>query len=189
MGLREDAILSSLLALLPPGDALPQGIESNLATLLRVSARAIDRLEELAEFVARDFDPRETTAFLEDWERVLGLPECGSLAGSTAERRAEVLEKYTRQGTLRGADLIAAAALLGFTITIDEHFPYAPSSDGSPLGDAHIFDVILPALDVTYFRASESRSGDSLGSFGDARLTCLLDGRKPAHLNYRLTVP
>lgn len=189
MGLREDAIHSSLLALLPPGDALPPGFESNLANVLRVSAKALDRLEELADFVATDFDPRGTTVFLEDWERVLGLPECGSLAATTGERRAEVLEKYTRQGTLRGDDLIAAAAILGFTITITEHFPYPPRSEPVPLGDAHIFDVVLPSLEVTYFRASESRSGDSLGSFGDARLTCLLDGRKPAHLNYRLTVP
>lgn len=189
MGLREDSLLASLLALLPPGDALPLGFDSELAKVLRVTARAHDRLEELAEFVATDFDPRSTTAFLEDWERVLGLPECGSLAGTTNERRAEVLEKYTRQGTLTKADLIAAAALLGFTITIEEHRPYPPASDGSPTGDAHIFDVVLPALDVTYFRASESRSGDSLGSFGDARLICLLDHRKPAHLNYRLTVP
>lgn len=177
------------MALLPPGDALPIAFDSELANVLRVSARSLDRLEELAEFLLQDLDPRVTTNFLEDWERVLGLPECGSLAGTTAERRAEVLEKFTRQGTLTKADLIAAAAVLGFTITITEHRPYPPASDGSPLGDAHIFDVVLPALDVTYFRASESRSGDSLGSFGDDRLTCLLDGRKPAHLNYRLTVP
>lgn len=189
MSEREDALLASLIGLLPPGSALPDGFESNIARILSVTARSLDRLEELAEFVARDLDPRETTLFLEDWERVLGLPDCGSLPATTAERRAEVLEKFTRQGTLRGDDLVAAAAVLGFTIEIEEHFPYPPSSDGSPLGDAHIFDVVLPSLEVTYFRASESRSGDSLGSFGDARLICLLDHRKPAHLNYRLTVP
>lgn len=189
MGVREDAILSELVALLPPGDALPQGVDSNLANVLRVSARSIDRLEELAEFVASDFDPRQTTSFAADWERVLGLPECGTLAGTMSERRAEVLEKYTRQGTLRGDDLIAAAATLGFTITIHEHWPYPPRSEALPLGDAHVFHVIVPALSVKFFRASESKSGDSLGSFGDARLLCLLDGRKPAHLNYGLTVP
>lgn len=185
----EDAILASLLSLLPPGDALPISSDSELAKVLRVTARAIDRIEQLADFVARDIDPRVTTTFLEDWERVLGLPDCGSLPDSTADRRAEVLEKYTRVGSLTKADLIDAAAVLGFSITIDEHFPYAPDSDGSPLGDAHVFDVVLPALEVSYFRVGESRTGDSLGSFGDARLTCLLDHRKPAHLNYRLTVP
>lgn len=189
MGLREDSILGGLLALLPPGDALPIAGDSELAALLRVTARAHDRLEELAEFLRTDFDPRSTTAFLEDWERVLGLPDCGALADTTAERRAVVLEKYTREGTLTKADLIAAAAVLGFAITITEHRPYPPTSDGSPLGDAHVFDVVLPGLEINYFRASESRSGDSLGSFGDALLTCLLDHRKPAHLNYRYTGP
>lgn len=189
MGLREDSILASLLALLPPGDALPIGGQSELANVLRVTARAHDRLEALAEFLLTDFDPRVTTLFLEDWERVLGLPDCGSLADTTAERRAVVLEKYTRVGSLTKADLIAAAAVLGFAITITEHRPYPPASDGSPTGDAHIFDVVLPGLEINYFRASESRSGDSLGSFGSPQLTCLLDHRKPAHLNYRYTGP
>lgn len=189
MGLREDSILGELLALLPPGDALPIAGDSELADVLRVTARAHDRLEELADFLLTDFDPRVTTSFLEDWERVLGLPDCTTLAGTTAERRAVVLEKYTRVGSLTKADLIAAAAVLGFAITITEHRPYPPASDGSPTTDAHIFDVVLPGLVVNYFRASQSRSGDSLGSFGSAALTCLLDHRKPAHLNYRYTGP
>lgn len=185
----EEAILSALLELLPPGDALPKSIDSELAKILRVAARGIDRLETLAEFVSTDSDPRVTTAFLEDWERNLGLPDCGELEETTSERRQAVVEKFTRLGSLRGSDLIAAAALLGFTITIEEHFPYPPISDGSPIGDAHVFDVVLPSLEVNHFRVGESRTGDSLGSFGDSRLTCLLDARKPAHLNYRLTVP
>lgn len=189
MGLREDAILNELLALLPPGLALPQAADSELANLLRVSARSIDRLEALAEFVVEDLDPRVTTSFLEDWERLLALPDCGTLPEETADRRAEVLEKHTREGTLFSGDLIAAAALLGFTITITEFFPFPPRDEPFPDTDAHMFDVDLPSLTITYFRVGESRSGDSLGAFGDARLTCLLDTRKPAHLNYRLTTP
>ena len=179
MGLEDDA-LSAVLALLPPGDALTRNSDSQIAKILRVHARAIARLEALAEFVVADIDPRSTTSFLADWERVLGLPDCGSLAGSQPERRAEVLEKYTREGDLTAASLIAAAEIAGFTITISE--PLA-----SP--EQHYFDVNLASLTVMPFRAGESRSGESLGSFGDARLTCLLDARKPAHLNYRLTTP
>lgn len=178
----EDAILASILSLLPPGEALPAGIDSELANVLRVSARSIERLEALAEFVLEDSDPRVTTTFLEDWERLLGLPECGDLAESTTERRAAVVEKYTRSGDLTAASLIEAAATLGFEITI---------ADGFAAPDRHYFDVTVvgAALPITYFRASESRSGDSLGSFGDDRLTCLLDARKPAHCHYRLTLP
>jgi len=178
----EDAILASLLALLPPGEALTPDFESELAKVLRVTARSIDRLEQLAEFVVEDADPRVTTTFLEDWERLLGLPECGDLAESTAERRAAVVEKYTRAGDLTSASLIEAAATIGFEITI---------ADGFANPDEHYFDVTVvgAALPITYFRASESRSGDSLGTFGDDRLTCLLDARKPAHVHYRLTLP
>jgi len=186
VGVRGAAILESLIALLPPGAALRKDSASNLAALLGVTADSLERLEELAEFVAEDLDPRVTTLFLEDWERVLGLPECGGLAETTAERRAAVVEKATRVGSLAAGDLMSAAAVLGFTITLREFRPFAPDLDGSPVADAHTFEVVLPELEVAYFRVGESRSGDSLGSFGDARLVCLLDARKPAHTNYRL---
>jgi len=180
MGLREDAILAATLALLPPGSALIDGTDSEIAKVLRTHARAVDRLEALADSLIEEIDPRSTTTFLEDWERLLGLPECGSLADSQPERRAEVLEKYTRVGDLTAQSLIDAAGLLGFTITINEPLP-------NP--NEHIFEVTLPGLEVVYFRVGESRSGESLGSFGDARLTCLLDARKPAHLNYNYIPP
>ena len=187
----EDELTRAAFGLLPPGLALPTSDDSEIGRVLRVTARSIARLEALADFVAEDFDPRITTGFLEDWERVLGLPECStSLAPTTEGRRTEVLEKYTRTASLSLADLSAACLELGFPVAITENQPYAPGSDGSPIGDAHIFDVQITggSLPVMYFRAGESRSGDPLGSFGDERLICLLNARKPAHLNYRLTV-
>ena len=180
MGLREDAILVATLSLLPPGEAFSDGGETELAKLLRTHARAVDRLEALADLVRTDIDPRGTTTFLEDWERVLGLPDCGSLAGSQIARRDEVLEKYTREGDLTAQGLINAAAVLGFTITINE--PLANPNE-------HVFEVALPGLGIQFFRVGESRTGESLGSFGDARLTCLLNARKPAHLNFNYIPP
>ena len=159
---------------------MPRDEDSQLSQLLRVWARSLNRFEATTDFLRRDFDPRETTSFLEDYERLLGLPDCGDLPESTAERRAAVLEKFTRVGSLAKQDLIDAAAILGFTITIDDQLA-AP--------DEHYFDVVLLSLEVQWFRVGESRAGDSLGSFGDTQLRCLLDTRKPAHLNYRLTVP
>ena len=187
----EDELARSAFGLLPRGVALPNSTDSEIGRVLRVTARSLARLEALADFVAEDFDPRITTGFLEDWERVLGLPECSNtLAPTTEGRRTEVLEKYTRTATLSLADLSAACLELGFPVTITENQPYAPGSDGSPTADAHIFDVQVTggSLPISYFRAGESRSGDSLGAYGDERLVCLLNARKPAHLNYRLTV-
>ena len=187
----EDVITRAAFGLLPAGQALPKSMDSEIGRVLRVTARSLTRLESLADFVASDYDPRETSGFLEDWERLLGLPECSSALPPTTEgRRTTVLEKYTRRATLTLADLELAALQLGFPITISENQPYGPGLDGSPVGDAHIFDVQVndSELPVSYFRAGESRAGDPLGSFGDERLICLLDTRKPAHLNYRLTV-
>ena len=178
----EEQILASALGLLPPGDVLPRGMDSEVSKLLRVTAKSLARLEWLAEFLAVDFDPRSTSAFLEDWERVLGLPECGasSAALTSAERRELVLEKFTRRSNLTADELEAACADLGFPVTITEN----------PGGTtAHTFNVqVTGGLPVTFFRVGESRVGESLGSFGDARLICLLDKRKPAFLNYGLTV-
>ena len=177
----EEQILETTLGLLPPGDALPRGRSSEIAKILRVTARMLARLEAAADHVAEDFDPRSTNAFLEDWERVLGLPECADVAlGTTAERREQVLEKYTRRSSLTAAELVAACAALGFPVTVDEN----------PTGTtAHTFNLAVSGgLPVTYFRTGESRVGDFLGSFGSGRLRCLIDKRKPAFLNYGLTV-
>ena len=184
----EESNLEMLVSLLPPGEALSVAEDSRIRAILRVWARMLERPEALADFIVRELDPRVTSLFLEDHERELGLPECSeTLAGTSEERRLAVVEKKTRSGDLTLAGLEAAAQVLGFDVTITEHFPYAPSSDGSPLADAHIFDVLNNGeLPVTYFRVGQSRTGESLGSFGDERLICLLESRKPAHLNYRL---
>ena len=177
----EQQILETTLGLLPPGDALPRARSSEIAKLLRVTARTLSRLEGLADEIAVDFDPRSTTTFLEDWERVLGLPECSDVAaGTTAERREQVLEKYTRRSNLTASELADACDALGFPVTIDEN----------PTGTtAHTFNVqVTGGLQVNYFRVGESSVGEPLGSFGDERLRCLIDKRKPAFLNYGLTV-
>lgn len=92
--------LRSLKALLPPGvlfNLAPDGIVSKTlqATsdeLARVDARGIDLLNEA--------DPRTATETLDDWERVVSLPDEQVLAipGTTAERRVAVTQKWIARG-------------------------------------------------------------------------------------------
>lgn len=173
--------LSTLIQLLPPSDGiLPSDTESELAKLLGITAGQLASIEGLAIVILAQLDPRTPGIFLEDFERNLGIPDCGELAPSTAERVAVVVEKYTRQGDLSPTSLIEACALLGYTVTIVEN-PTVPT--------LHEFEVqVAGPLPVSFFRAGVSRTGDSLGSFGDAALLCVLDKRKPAHASYRLVV-
>lgn len=177
-----EEILYGLLALMPPNDDLSTDIDSAIAELLEVPALGLERLEALAAQIVEELDPRTTTALLATWEESLALPECSTNAPTdTNDRRAAVVEKHYRIGNLRKQTLIDAAAQIGFPITIVTYV--------SPDPDAFVFDAqVQGGLPVTYFRVEESSAGDSLGSFGDPRLRCLLDTRKPAHMNYRLTV-
>ena len=189
MDVRVEAKLRELLDLLPPGQAIRTDEASNVVGVLRVSAIVLAALEARAEGLLDEADPRTATAFLSDWERLLALPDCGELAGSTEGRRQDVVEKLTREGSMSANSLVAAAAAVGFNISIEVHRPFPPSSDGSPLADAHVFDVTVAGLEIEFFRVGGSRVGDSLGAFGDDRLVCLLEQRKPAHTQFRLINP
>jgi len=173
--------LDALIALLPSSEGfLPTRRDSELAKLLGVTAAQLAGVQALAVEILAQLDPRAPGIFLEDFERNLGIPDCGELAPTTAERVAVVVEKYTRRGDLSVSSLVEACALLGYAVTINEN-PTVPT-------DFEFEVEIVGPLPVTYFRAGVSRAGDSLGSFGDAALLCVLDKRKPAHSNYRLVV-
>ncbi|MCA3365641.1 MAG: DUF2313 domain-containing protein [Roseomonas sp.] len=69
------AYLSQLLALLPPGDALPREPGSRLERLLTVPAAELARVDGRVEALLVESDAARTTEMLTDWERALGLPD------------------------------------------------------------------------------------------------------------------
>ncbi len=177
MARRDDFVALLLDRLTPPGTLLSRDPDSNLGRLCRAAAYELERLEAMGEFILEDVIPSQTTLFLDDWERALGLPDCDIEPTSTEERRALVVEKLTRPRNLSLAMIEQVCETLGFDVTV------------GLTATAHQFEVVLAEITITPFIAGLSTAGDRLGSFGLEALECVLDHVKPAHTTYVLTTP
>ncbi len=84
--------------------------------LTRIDSRGVDLLVEA--------DPRTATETLEEWERMLGLPDhCIETIPSTLpERRLAVVQKLIRQGGQHAEFYVSLAAACGYTVTIDDTY-------------------------------------------------------------------
>lgn len=191
MRVSEDAYATQLFALLPKGEIWPKEPGSFLGAffgaLAAIYTTAHNRLVELID----EADPRSTVQLLEDWERVLGLPDpCTPDDGTLTlqVRRARVVQKLSLGGGQSPAFYVALAALIGYAITLDEPRPFicGLSQCGDPVGgtytDRHYWRVRVPEPRTTYFRTGVSRCGERLGLIDRAEdLECILEEAKPAH--------
>lgn len=67
----------------------------------------------------REILPDQTTKFLPEWERVVGIPDdCFSGTGTIDERRRDVLVKLAASGVQTADDFVTLAALFGVEITV-----------------------------------------------------------------------
>lgn len=122
LGFSALAYARQLKELLPPGLVWLLGVDSVISKTLhaiatefaRIDARGLDLLEEA--------DPRTTDELLEDWERVLGLPDgcVPTLPALDSDRRFAIAQKLTTRGGQSRAFFVASALSLGFTSTIEE---------------------------------------------------------------------
>lgn len=100
-----------LYARLPRGPIWPKigGDATVWDMLLDSIATEFARIRYDAGAWLADFFPDQTVQQLEDWERVLGLPDCGLELGTEAERRGAILAKLRRRGdpTLANIQLLA----------------------------------------------------------------------------------
>lgn len=123
---RTDAdYLSMLQALLPRGLAWTRATGSRLGALLLASAGEPARVDEAAHRLVDEIHPTTAIEGLEDWERVLGLPdECLPAGTSLQERRSAVLAKLRDEGRQDLAWWYDLAASMGYEVTIEEHWPF-----------------------------------------------------------------
>lgn len=178
---------AQLLALQPPGLALPADPASTWAQLLLALADELARVDTSAAGLVDEADPRTTSQLLADWERVTGLPDsCVTAAQTTQERRDALVARLANLGGQSRQFFIDLAAHLGYTATITEFRPFQVGENavGDALhGDPWIFawQVNTAAGQVREFRVNESAAGDALRSWGDQLLECVLTRLKPAH--------
>lgn len=127
------------LALLPQGYAWPRHAESTLVKVCKglceywgfVDSRAADLLE-------RESDPRHTIELLPDWERAWGLPDpCYEAPQTIDERHLALMMRMTMLGAQSREFFIAAAAQIGYHITITEYRTFVVGLDR--VGDARVY--------------------------------------------------
>lgn len=111
---------------LPQGEAWPRDPAGDLMLWVEGCAQVWGGVEQRStDLLLVESDPRNTFELLPDWERAFGLPDaCVNEPQTIEERRDALVAKITLLGGQSRAFFIAAAAALGYTISIYEYAPY-----------------------------------------------------------------
>lgn len=191
-GATEQDYLTALEDLLPRGWAWAREPGSLRARLLAAfAALLLGHHARNCDLLAESF-PCGATELLEDWERVLALPDPCMPAGRTVgERQAAVCAKIAGLGAQTKAWFVALAASVGFAIEIEEHFP-------ARLGQArmgcfalgacqNVWTVRVLGQQLAHWQVGCASVCDPLCKSPDlSALICVIDRTKPAHtsVNY-----
>ena len=183
-----------LRSLLPLGKAWNREEGSRTTTFLKAISKEFGRIEDRTLELVEEFDPRTAVKSLEDWERVLDLPDrCIEDPDSLTieQRRNAILQKLTARGGQSLAYYEFVASQAGFNIDASNYAPFraSRSSAGDPLtNDLWLFwwNVNAPST-ATYFSAGSGRAGDPLVVYGESVLECLIRKLKPAHTEVLFT--
>lgn len=181
---------SQMLALLPTGPAWDTADTGLMGELLYALVAEFERVSDRIVELEHDAFPQNTTQLLEDWERVLGLPdECAAdITQSTTERRAAVITRLTTQGEPSPVFFQNLALSFGYSIDVIEHFPARAGiarvgeSIDAP-GNQFTWTVRIPGSYTQSRRAiiGDARIGDRIATWGDGSLECLIRQYNPAH--------
>jgi uncharacterized protein YmfQ (DUF2313 family) len=190
-----DEWLGATMDLLPQGIAWPRDPGSNLGKLLGVIAdeRQADHERALVLLEVEGF-PTTSVELLPDWEQDVGLPDpCKPLPGSLAERWAALADIFFADHPPTPANMVLWASQAGWNVTIREQrdFVAGISQAGDAVGESD-FVWVVTVLDQarTYFRPSQSTSGEPLWNFPDlSTLQCVLRRANPGHLQLYFIVP
>ena len=110
--------LRMLQHLLPQGQAWTRAPGAVLTAVLQASADELERLDMAMRLLLMEILPTSAIAGLEDWERVLGLPDACLPAGTTLqERRSAVLAKLRDEGRQDLAYWYGVADSLEYDVT------------------------------------------------------------------------
>lgn len=139
------------------------------------------------DFLCRESDPKQTLELIEDWEKMLGIPDECTVPGTTIEeRRAQICQKLVATGGSSFEYYEQIAAALGFEVTVSDYKPFvAGSLTGDKLTNdpiwTHRWLVTAPADTFTVFKAGREKCGDKLVEVGNETLQCTFEKLKPAH--------
>lgn len=178
------SLADQLRLLLPPVSY--DGKAPNLSAALEAEAKALVAGISSSDSAYKTMFP-DTGEGLEDWERLLGLPDSclGGIQQTTRQRINAVISKLKGSGGQSKAFFISLAKALGYDITITNFRParVGLARAGDPIngGDwSFAWRVNAPEVTVTYAAASMAAAGDPLAAWGNTALECRLNQMKPA---------
>jgi len=180
----------SLETLLPIGKAWTFDQDSDFLKTLYSFAPELARVSRSAKELIEEVDPRTTGELLTAWERLLGLPDnCQRvLSDSVQARRQDVLTRLTLVGGSTINYFRSLARSRGFNVQfIEEGLALCGKTlcgqnmNGSD-DWAYTITMIIDDSIAILFQAGISQAGESLGSYNPARIECLINAIKPAHI-------
>jgi uncharacterized protein YmfQ (DUF2313 family) len=167
----------TLRQLLPPGvlwlfeadSILSKSILALSDEFARATGRALDLVEES--------DPRTATETLDEWERVLGLPDdtVTAVPTTTAGRRLAIVQKLIRQGGQNAAFYVALAAACGYSVTVHDDYGATLFRAGHGRSGSRCYG---PAWAYTWRLDVSAPAGTALTH---AELEAIINRAKPAH--------
>jgi uncharacterized protein YmfQ (DUF2313 family) len=191
---------SLIRKLFPKGEAWRIEPGTPFAKLADALAQEPARIEKRLENFLNEMDPRTTSEMLDNWERLLNIPdECTPADASTviSDRRLRIMQKLTTGGGQNGAFYLLLAQQLGYDSSlfsvnsfndfkvgfsaVGEALTNATDSDGEETGWPHTFRVEAPAEFVQRFRVGRSTVGQKLVLPENTTLECVMRKFAPAH--------
>ncbi len=187
MSLTVEQYHDQLLALCPPGSALPSDEDSVWSLLLLALATELARVDGRADDLLDEADPRTALEMLKDWERICDLPgDCSQESETIQERREACHLVLAAQGGQSAAYYIELAATLGVPVTVEEFRPFraGAATAGDPVSNGdwiYAWRVRAPETTVRSFEAGGNTAGNALAKWGNEALECYLSRYAPAH--------
>ncbi|SHG64303.1 Uncharacterized protein YmfQ in lambdoid prophage, DUF2313 family [Pantoea sesami] len=156
MAFRTEDWLTALWQCMPRGRAWAREATSSLTRFLKGFTGRLKAASESADSLHPEMRPETTDLLLEEWEEYLALPECNMTPADREARRAAVVEKYHRKGSLEGWRIEDAARGLGFSIRVVEIYPHHCLRDCLyPLWPSYYRWVIKVIIDDDNGRAAD----------------------------------
>ena len=177
---------ADLLAMLLPVVSYNTGGQ-HLKGSIAMEGRELDRLQLDSVKAIGAIQPFTYQQWIEDWERVYGLPdECSRIDQLYQERLQLLAIAFMERGGISISWIKRYAQLSGYEVSVNEYQQFragiSRAGDALTNGDwLYAFRVVAQGEQPLPFRAGQSQAGDPLRLWGDSILNCVIQQRKPAH--------
>lgn len=189
-----DAYVDALQGVIPPGEALPRDADAALTKVLRAIADEFIAIEQRAEQLLNETDPRTVSELFGEMANAYGLPDsCVTEEQSPEQLRAALVARVIARGGQNATYFIALAESLGYpgaTVTEYEPATCTEPCDVPLLDDdwRYVWDLNLSQSTAIFTATCTDPCDAPLRSWGNDALECLIERLKPAgtyvHFNY-----